>query len=110
MNGLRNPDSWRIYYDDGSTFEGDPLAAPADGVIVIACYENDVGRQLLHGWDWYVYRRSEGWYGCDLHGLLDNLKTYPDDFVAVKQGRTAHTKVFRAILDRADTEMPRQAI
>jgi len=108
MGNYLNPHKWRIYYDDGSTFDsvsGQSDQAPPDGVIVIVCYENGVGRQLLQGWDWYVYRRTEGWYGCDLHGLLDNLKNYPLEFSAVKQGRTVHTARFKEIIARADAEM-----
>ena len=97
---------FRIYYSDGSTFEGLPEDAPADGVIIIATYEETIGRCLLHGWDWYLYRRSEGWYGADLHGVIDHFKNFPLDFYALKQGRTVSTKKFREILKRANKEWP----
>jgi hypothetical protein len=58
---------WRIYYADGSTFDGDPYEAPGSGVIVIIQRNPDVGFTLLRGRDWYWYEGH--WFGGDMAGL-----------------------------------------
>ena len=70
---------WRIYYGDGSTFEGRPEDAPAYDVQAIVQPDRrkgpgNVGSVVLHAWDWYYWREDLGeWWGSDLHGLLDQL-------------------------------------
>ena len=98
--------SFRIYYSDDSIFEGKPEDAPAEGVIVIAMYHPDGERCLLNGWDWYLYCKDEGWYGCDIHGLLDHLKTQPLRWYALKQGRSIASHKFKEMMNRADREWP----
>lgn len=68
---------WRIYYADGSTFEGRPEDAPGVGVIVIAQHDPHSGRELLHGdgprvVDWYWWEDGS-WLCGDMAGLVQYL-------------------------------------
>lgn len=54
---------FRIYYDDGSTFD-ELEDAPGQGVVVIAQSDEDVGKELLHRKDFYYFEGR--WFGCDL--------------------------------------------
>jgi hypothetical protein len=98
---------WRIYYDDGSTFDSDhgkPEQAPPHGVICIPHPHDGVGRVILHGWDWYYWIPSEnGWQGSDLHGLLDRL-LHGLEVVALKQGRTIPNPRFSELYRRASMD------
>lgn len=105
--------AWRIYYADGSTFsnaEGAPAEAPGLGVAIIVQLDEDVGRHLLCGWDWYHWHADHGqWWGSDLFGLQDQLTSDRVDVVrAVKAGRSMHTPEYRAIYARAvrDPDFP----
>ena len=99
--------AWRIYYDDGSTFDssmGEPEDVLAFGVICIV-YPNDlVGRQIMWGWDWYYWVPGENnWWGSDIHGLLDRLlHRLPSECIC--QGRNVSNEVFRSIMDAADKD------
>jgi hypothetical protein len=68
---------WRIYYVDGSTFgsdEGEPQDAPGGGVAAIAQRDDDVGVQIHHQRDFYVYGEEfGGWAGMDVFGLTQYL-------------------------------------
>lgn len=90
---------WRIYYGDGSTFDssqGSPLDAPPLDVQIIVVADDQVGRQLLHLWDWYYWdHRDNQWCGADIYGLLDQLLW--NHVSAVKQGRTLPQSEFDAI-------------
>jgi hypothetical protein len=63
---------FRIYYGDGSTFEGDPFAAPGYGVQVIAWWQ-DGRRYLVHGKDFYWWTTT-GWSGGDFAGFIQSLR------------------------------------
>lgn len=89
---------WRIYYGDGSTYDGDPYFAPALDVQVIV--ENDP-RILVHGWHHYWYEKDQ-WYGGDLFGLWDYL-TRPGPKKVIF-GRTIETEDFRQLLESADND------
>ena len=103
---------WRIYYDDGSTFdstEGDPDDAPAFGVQCIVEPDDDGGRVVLNHFDWYYYNPEAGqWWGSDIHGLLDKLQ-FRIPIEAVMQGRNCSN--FKEILVRAthDPDFPRKS-
>ena len=102
---------WRIYYDDETTFDntqGAPKAAPSFGVIAIPQPDPEVGRVVMHKWDWYYWRLDwKQWWGSDLQGLLDNL-LHNMPITAIKQGRNVHNTVFRDIWARviADPDFP----
>lgn len=98
---------WRIYYSDGTTYssvDGEPTDAPAHGVICVVCPHEDVGRTVMHGWDWYYYVPStKNWWGSDIHGLLDRL-LHNLEVVGLKQGRSVATPKYREIYKAASLD------
>lgn len=65
---------WKIYYGDGHTFsdeDGSPKDASPLGVQVIVQSDDEVGRRILHGYDYYWYEGE--WFGGDVFGLWDFL-------------------------------------
>jgi hypothetical protein len=101
--------NWAVFYDDGSRFtdeDGSPEEAPSFGVIACVAPNEDMGREVIHGWDWYYFNKICFW-GCDLHGYLDRqLHNLPCR--ALKQGRTIATPDFKAIHKKAcdDPDFP----
>lgn len=99
--------SWKIYYDDGSTFNNfqvSAIDAPSFGVICIVFPDDLVGRIILHRHDWYYWIPSEGrWSGGDIHGLLDRL-LHNLGTIAIKQGRSTSNATFRQIMGLADKD------
>jgi hypothetical protein len=63
---------WKIFYDNGSTYHGDPFLAPGLGVIAIVNRDSDHGRYIRVGHDYYWYEDSK-WGGGDIFGLFDYL-------------------------------------
>ena len=56
---------FKIYYGDGSVFEGRPEDAPATGVQAIAWNDPtkgslDLGRIVMQEWDIYIYSDHVG--------------------------------------------------
>lgn len=98
---------WRVYYDDGSTFDGSdsPWEAPANGVQALAFETKSEAHpfRVIHTKDAY-YWRDGAWYGCDIMGLWDYLMLYRGP-KAVLFGRTMYRDVdFFALLERAKRE------
>ena len=101
---------WRIYYGDGSTFDdtaGEPNDAPAHGVVAVVYPDLEVGRFVLHQWDWYYCKNGE-WWGSDTFGLLDQMMHFAPQITAIKQGRTFTNPEYRTVLGRAigDPDFP----
>lgn len=98
---------WRIYYDDGSTFsseDGSPEDAPAFGAVVIVFPDEEVGRVIMHGWDWYYWVPEDGtWWGADIYGLLDRL-LHRIDCRALLQGRNMLNTEYLALFKRASED------
>lgn len=94
---------WRIYYADGSTYEGDPFMAPPAGVQVIAQRVDGQDRAIMHGKDYYFWREGLGWNGCDMGGLWDYLLigTGPKYVLA---GRSIRTDDFWQLVGEAAKE------
>ena len=65
--------TWRIYYGDGSTYDGDPYDAPGLNVQVCMMSNADHGRYSQTRFDYYVWSDGE-WIGCDIFGLWDYLQ------------------------------------
>lgn len=101
---------WRIYYDDGSTFDstqGEPYEAPSTGFIVSVGYDENGDRYLMHGWDHYCYdKKSRQWWGMDLMGVFDRLRR--NVLYAYKEGRTVTKSEWDAIMEQAhrDPDFP----
>jgi len=101
---------WRIYYDDGLTFDnthGTPEQAPSFGVVFIPQPDDQVGRMIMQGWDWYYFNENGQWWGCDIYGLLDRLlHNLPTR--ALKQGRTMDNVAYQELMRRvrSDPDFP----
>lgn len=100
---------WRVYYDDGTTFDsrqGRPDDAPSAGVQCIVEDDPDAGRVVLNSFDWYYFHPASGmWWGSDLYGLLDKL-LHRIPITGVCSGRNCSR--YREILDAAmsDPDFP----
>lgn len=113
---------WRIYYDDGTTFDwsmGQPHEAPPEGVICIVGYKNSGKRYITHGGavdgpsrgyaQFYCYdEETDEWWGMDYAGLLDRLRR--NLVYAFKEGRSIADEKFQTIMHRAhtDTDFPQK--
>lgn len=97
--------AWRVYYDDGSTYDGPSEWAPCDGVIIIAQRDGDVGREILHLKDFYYWERDR-WWGCDVYGRDDYLRR--GGWKKVLAGRNTSYANYSALYDRAckDPDFP----
>lgn len=100
-----NP-TWRVYYDDGSTFDstqGAPNDAPGLGVQAIVQVHPDVGREILTRFDFYYFVHDLGvWWASDLFGTIDQFVHHPKTRGALKAGRNA--AAYDAIMKRAMTD------
>lgn len=96
---------WRIYYDNGTTFDssqGMPEDAPAFGVQCIVFPDKDHGRTILQRFDWYYWKRDENeWWAGDLFGVLDLFMHQPKNVTALKAGRNVSNTTFQDILHKA---------
>ncbi len=109
--------SWRIYYGDGSTWNGDPFLAPRVDVQVVKFKNVNTPRGfgLIHGhstycwmgdfsaWDGDRVPMHFGWQGCDQPGMYDYLMHYRGP-QAVLLGRVAHDEIYQGICRRAEAE------
>ena len=104
------PPLWRIYYDDGSTFDsdqGEPHEAPSQGFICAVGYDELGDRYIMHGWDHYCFdQASQQFWGMDLMGVFDRLRR--NVLFAYKEGRTVTKSEWQAIMSRAheDPDFP----
>ena len=101
---------WRIYYDNGSTYDskmGFPAHAPSEGFICAVGYDERGDRYIMHGWDFYCWDvETQQWWGMDRTGLHDRLRR--NCVHAYKEGRTVTKSKFQEIMRRAheDPEFP----
>lgn len=95
---------WRIYYEDGSTYEGRAENAPPFGVVDILqwCNRSD-RRHHTCGGDYYLYdKKSDSWLAVDMIGLIDHLAH--DGWSLIKFGRTVPNKTYWEIFDRVKND------
>ena len=86
---------FRIYYDDGSAYVGEPADAPGLGVVVIVQPDEDVGRMVMSRWDYFCLHDDGQWWVHDLTGLMDCLAL--PGFNRVLIGRTVSQDDWQAI-------------
>ena len=104
--------AFRIYYGDGSTYDGPPEGAPDQNVQAIIWNDprkgaTDTGRVVLHQWDIYIYSDDIGWHGTNKYmDLLQHLGKGigPGGVRAVLTGRWISPEGYTAILERAKTD------
>jgi hypothetical protein len=102
---------FKIYYENGTTFSSEsPTELNPFGVIAIAQINPKKGREILDGTDYY-YLRNKIWYGCDLHGLLDQIIHNLDELTVVLVGRMTDRENFERIVGKAidDPGLPRMS-
>lgn len=93
---------FKVFYDDGRTYQGDPFGAPGLGVICIV--DRHDFPHLHEGSDYYVWKfRENGWTGVDLFGLWDYLVQPGEKKVLF--GRTINNADFIHIHDIAYIEL-----
>jgi len=97
---------WRIYYDDGSTFDssmGEPHEAPSTGFICAIGYDETGKRYIMHGWDHYCWDvEADQWWGMDLMGVFDRLRR--NLVYAYKEGRTVKRSTWTELMVRANND------
>lgn len=102
--------SFRIYYGDGSTYDGPPQDAPPDNVQCIAWSDPDlgeanIGRAVLRDWDIYIYSDGIGWHGTNKWAdLRRHLSLRPCKVRAVCFGEWIPRERFAEILARAEND------
>lgn len=95
---------FRVYYDDGTTYIGDPFIAPATGVVVIACEDTKANKGFRMTMSKDAYFLKDGrWWGCDVMGMYDYLMSYVGP-KAVLFGRTIRDDLYWDIVSRATKE------
>lgn len=105
---------YKIYYDDGTVYSGDPYYAPTSGVQVVAQEDSSSSKGwiLIHGIanaaqsDVGIYCWRDDGFGWDIHdqaGFYDYLFNYKGP-KAVIFGRTIPTEDFQKVLQRAIDE------
>jgi len=100
---------WRIYYEKGDTFDssmGSPADAPGWGVQAVVFNHHEVGRKILTGYDYYVYRRETGWVGVMGEvGIIEYVINVPfgasNGVEAVKSGRMLSADPYHEIAQAA---------
>lgn len=99
---------WRIYYADGSTYDGVVERAPGDGVVGIVRRDVDPadfpytnGRELLYGKDHYWWS-VDRWLGGDSYGRDDYLRQ--PGWKKVIAGRTLPRVQFESVKQRMETD------
>ena len=96
--------NYRIYYGDGTAYDGPVEEAPARNVQLIVQSSQEHGWQALSG-DFYVWRPGH-WFAVDHFGLYDYL--LEPGWKRVLFGRTLTSEEYNAIWHQAmnDPEMP----
>ncbi len=96
------PPAFRIYYDDGSIYEGDPFKAPGLGILCILDSHDQL--HIDENADYYIWMwREDGWTAVNYFGLFDYLQAPGPKKVLF--GRLVNNKHFEEIHLRAYREM-----
>lgn len=56
--------NWRVYYADGTTYNGDVANVPIFEVLVIVEVDKNHGRKLISNGDYYIWD-DRRWLACD---------------------------------------------
>lgn len=113
MSDVAKAKHFRIYYGDGSIYEGIPEKAPTGNVQAIAYNDpkqgaEDTGRIVLTDWDFYIYSDPvAGWHGANKYAdLMRHLKLGcgPGGVRAVLEGQWVDFDNYKSIVERARTD------
>ena len=98
---------WIIYYGDGSTWsdmDGWPEDSPHFNVQVVVVRDQDVGRRLIFGHAWYLFK-DDLWFGVDdTASLIIQFLQDADKIRAVRAGMIVSPEAFKKIFDMAKTD------
>lgn len=92
---------FRVYYDGGATYDGDPFDAPAFGVLVIVEKDANHGRHVVATKDYFVWNGSR-WLSVDFIGMLDYLAQ--PGHKRVLFGRLVEDEYFYTVFRRANED------
>jgi len=93
--------SYRIYYDDDSTYDGAVQLAPCEGVVVIVQEDTNVGREVLHIKDFYYHEHGR-WWGSDRWGMEDYLRR--PGWRKIVAGRNTSYANYSTLYDKASRD------
>lgn len=105
---------WKIYYGDGSIYsdvDGILEQSPHFNVQVIVVRDSDVGRRLIFGHAWYLFKDGL-WFGIDdTASLIIQFLQDADKIRAVRAGMIVSPQVFKKIFDMAknDPDFPKKS-
>ena len=72
--------------------------------MCVAWYDEDRRRRLAHGSDYYIWAGAGRWYGSDAAGFWQYMGE--PGFKVVKFGRMIGDLAFRAVMEKASTDLP----
>ncbi len=93
---------WIVYYEDGSSFtseDGKPEDAPRRGVLIVAVGDKEVGKQLHHRADFYMWKKGE-WVPADKWGFMDYMLE-PGSYKVVLWGRMTTRTIMHEVYKKA---------
>ena len=107
MDSLQGIDSRTKRFCKFSKYPGPVFNAPGWGVIAIVQTDVDVGREILSGYDYYIFENDK-WIGINADGLDDQLLTVGIGRKNIKKGRTMQRSDFKSIYAKAmdDPDFP----
>jgi len=100
---------FRIYYDGGGTYSGDPFYAPTLGVLAIVQHNRAHGRRVTSNFDYFVWKDDlREWMGCDRMGMIDYLVQLGPKRVLI--GRMVPKEYFYTVVKMAneDPDFPKR--
>lgn len=102
---IMEPKKFRVYYEDGSTYDGDPFDAPATGVQVITQEDpaRTKGFRLFTSKDAYCYKDGN-WFQCDTPGMFDYLMGHPGPLKVLFGRMMVRDEEYYKIVNRAKEE------
>lgn len=107
---------FKIFYGDGSVYDGPVEDAPPVDVQVIAVADQrgspyELGRKILKGWDWYAFYPDDvvGFNGAA--DLADHILFNWQKIRRIVKGRMLPAREWEAILKAAhdDVTLPRKS-
>lgn len=96
---------FKVYYGDGSVYEGEPQVAPRLNVQMLLCDDTSqsvyqVKVLALHGWDYYLLRSDGSWYGINGEADLVDHVLHECPRVVLK-GRLIENSAYQSIISEA---------
>lgn len=95
---------FRIYYDNGETYDGSPGGAPKDGVI---CILQGDPYHMVSNAPYYIYVK-EHWLPAYENDVIDYLKHKPGAIKQLIQGRIVSKKDFNHVYKQAQADRQKE--